>query len=162
MQQFFIPLLIVLVAIPLFLQARKQKKTMQEQQKLQNAVGVGDRIMTTSGLYGTVVGTSDDTLDLEIADGVTTTWLRQAVRERVETDSDDESDSEELAETDSDEAGSVEAGSAEAGSTEAGSTEAGSAEAESTGAGSAEKAESGASESGVSGSAEKAETQKTS
>ena len=157
MQQFFIPLLIVLVAIPLFLQARKQKKTMQEQQKLQNAVGVGDRIMTTSGLYGTVVGTSDDTLDLEIADGVTTTWLRQAVRERVETDSDDESDSEELAETDS----------AEAGSTEAGSTEAGSAEAESTEAGSAEKAESGASESGASesgasGSAEKAETQKTS
>lgn len=157
MQQFFIPLLIVLVAIPLFLQARKQKKTMQEQQKLQNAVGVGDRIMTTSGLYGTVVGTSDDTLDLEIADGVTTTWLRQAVRERVETDSDDESDSEELAETES-----AEAGSAEAGSTEAGSTEAGSAEAESTEAGSAEKAESGASESGVSGSAEKAETQKTS
>lgn len=147
MQQFFIPLLIVLVAIPLFLQARKQKKTMQEQQKLQNAVGVGDRIMTTSGLYGTVVGTSDDTLDLEIADGVTTTWLRQAVRERVETDSDDESDSEELA---------------EAGSAEAGSTEAGSAEAESTEAGSAEKAESGASESGASGSAEKAETQKTS
>lgn len=157
MQQFFIPLLIVLVAIPLFLQARKQKKTMQEQQKLQNAVGVGDRIMTTSGLYGTVVGTSDDTLDLEIADGVTTTWLRQAVRERVESDSDDESDSEELAETDS-----AEAGSTEAGSTEAGSTEAGSAEAESTEAGSAEKAESGASESGVSGSAEKAETQKTS
>lgn len=98
MQQFFLPLLIVLVAIPLFLQARKQKKTMQEQQKLQNSIGVGDRIMTTSGLYGTVVDTSDDTVELEIAEGVTTTWLKQAVRERVETDSEDESDVQEEAE----------------------------------------------------------------
>lgn len=147
MQQFFIPLLIVLVAIPLFLQARKQKKTMQEQQKLQNAVGVGDRIMTTSGLYGTVVATSDDTLDLEIADGVTTTWLRQAIRERVETDSDDESDSEELAEVESADADPSETGSSEAGSSEAGS---------------AEKAGSEASESEASESAEKAEKQKTS
>lgn len=110
MQQFFLPLLIVLVAIPLFLQARKQKKTMQEQQKLQNSVGVGDRVMTTSGLYGTVVATEDDTIDLEIAEGVTTTWLKQAIRERVETDSEDESDEQEQAE---ESAGSESAGSAE-------------------------------------------------
>lgn len=96
MQQFFLPLLIVLVAIPLFLQARKQKKTMQEQQKLQNSIGAGDRVMTTSGLYGTVVATTDDTVDLEIAEGLTTTWLKQAIRERVEaTDSEDESDEQE-------------------------------------------------------------------
>lgn len=110
MQQFFLPLLIVLVAIPLFLQARKQKKTMQEQQKLQNSVGVGDRVMTTSGLYGTVVATEDDTIDLEIAEGLTTTWLKQAIRERVETDSEDESDEQEQAE---ESAGSESAGSAE-------------------------------------------------
>ena len=117
MQQFFIPLLIVLVAIPLFLQARKQKKTMQEQQKLQNAVTVGDRVMTTSGLYATVVDTDDDTVDLEIADGVTTTWLRQAIRERVETetDSDEESVEEEPAEI---EAGESAESSAETASSE--------------------------------------------
>jgi preprotein translocase subunit YajC len=116
MQQFFLPLLIVLVAIPLFLQARKQKKTMQEQQKLQNSVGVGDRVMTTSGLYGTVVATEDDTIDLEIAEGVTTTWLKQAIRERVEADSEDESDEQEQAE---ESAGSTEeTGSGEAEATE--------------------------------------------
>lgn len=112
MQQFFLPLLIVLVAIPLFLQARKQKKTMQEQQKLQNSIGVGDRIMTTSGLYGTVVGTSEDTVDLEIAEGLTTTWLKQAVRERVETASENESDAQEEAQ-ESAEAATEETGSDE-------------------------------------------------
>lgn len=87
LQNLFLPLLIVLFAIPLVLQARKQKRTMQAQQKLQNSLGVGDRVMTTSGLIGTVVDTSDDKIDLEISSGVTTTWLRQAIREKVDTDS---------------------------------------------------------------------------
>lgn len=83
---FIFPLLIALLAVPLFLQARKQKKVMQEQQKLQNSLVTGDRVMTTSGLFGTVVGTSDDHVELEIAPGVTTTWVRAAIREKVTTE----------------------------------------------------------------------------
>ncbi|QUH01571.1 preprotein translocase subunit YajC [Saccharopolyspora erythraea] len=81
------PLLIALLAVPLFLQARKQKRAMQDQQKLQNSLAAGDRVMTTSGLFGTVVSTSDDAIELEIASGITTTWVRAAVREKVETGS---------------------------------------------------------------------------
>jgi preprotein translocase subunit YajC len=86
MDSLIIPLLIALLAVPLFLQARKQKRAMQEQQKLQKSLITGDRVMTTSGLYGTVVGADDDTIDVEIAPGVTTTWVRAAVREKVNTD----------------------------------------------------------------------------
>ncbi|MDA3628474.1 preprotein translocase subunit YajC [Saccharopolyspora sp. WRP15-2] len=81
-----LPLLIVLLAVPLFLQARKQKRAMAEQQKLQNSITPGDRVMTTSGVFGTVVATNDDTIDLELAPGLTTTWVRQAVREKVQTE----------------------------------------------------------------------------
>ena len=64
--------------------SRKQKRAAQEQQKLQNSITDGDRVMTTSGLYGTVADASGDTtIDIEIAPGVVTTWLRQAVREKV-------------------------------------------------------------------------------
>ena len=78
------PLLLVLLAVPLFLSARKQKRTMAEQQRLLSSLEPGDRVMTTSGLYGTVTDTSDDsTIDIEIADGVVTTWLRQAIREKI-------------------------------------------------------------------------------
>ncbi|TCP46308.1 preprotein translocase subunit YajC [Tamaricihabitans halophyticus] len=98
MESFFLPLLLLVLAIPLFLGARKQKRAVQQQQELQTSLSVGDRVMTTSGLYATVADVSDDvTIELEIADGVQTTWLRQAVREKVnpvvdtdETDSDDE------------------------------------------------------------------------
>src|SRR5205807_5655990 len=50
---------------------------------LQNSIAPGDRVMTTSGLYATVADSSEDTIDLEIAPGVVTTWLRAAVREKV-------------------------------------------------------------------------------
>jgi len=85
MEQLFLPLLLMLVvAIPLVMGTRKQKRAAQEQQKLQSSLSEGDRVMTTSGLYGTVADTSGDTtIDIEIAPGVVTTWLRQAVREKV-------------------------------------------------------------------------------
>jgi len=82
------PLLLVLLAVPLFLSARKQKRAMAEQQKLQNDLAPGDKVMTTSGLYGTVADASHDTtIDIEISEGVVTRWLRAAIREKViETD----------------------------------------------------------------------------
>ncbi|GAA3361025.1 preprotein translocase subunit YajC [Saccharopolyspora gregorii] len=85
-ESLFLPLLIVLLAVPMFLQARKQKRAVQEQQKLQNSLTAGDRVMTTSGLFGTVVSSADDSIDLEIAPGVVTTWVRAAVREKVTTE----------------------------------------------------------------------------
>ncbi|WP_199199516.1 preprotein translocase subunit YajC [Amycolatopsis sp. CA-128772] len=86
MQQLLLPLLLVLVlAVPLVMSTRKQKKQQAAQQDLQSSLAPGDRVMTTSGLYGTVADTSGDTtIDIEIAPGVVTTWLRLAVREKVE------------------------------------------------------------------------------
>ncbi|GAB3879453.1 preprotein translocase subunit YajC [Kibdelosporangium lantanae] len=82
-------LLIAVLIVPMVLMSRKQKRAMQQQQELQNSISVGDRVMTTSGLYATVANTDDDaTVDLEIADGVVTTWLRAAVREKVGPDVD--------------------------------------------------------------------------
>lgn len=86
MESLIFPILLVGIALMLFFQIRKQKRSMQQQQKLQNSLTVGDRVMTTSGMFGTVVGTSDDAIELEIAPGVTTSWVRQAVREKVNTD----------------------------------------------------------------------------
>ena len=95
MQQLLLPLLLVLVlAVPLVMSTRKQKKQQAAQQDLQNSLAPGDRVMTTSGLYGTVADASGDTtIDIEIAPGVVTTWLRLAVREKVEPVVETEEDS---------------------------------------------------------------------
>ncbi len=81
------PIIILLLFIPLFLSSRKQKRQMTEMQQLQSSLEAGDVVSTTSGLRGTVVDASyEDTIDLEIADGVVTTWVRAAIREKITTD----------------------------------------------------------------------------
>ncbi|GAA5166606.1 hypothetical protein GCM10023321_57960 [Pseudonocardia eucalypti] len=82
--------LLVLAALMIgvmMMTSRRQKRQMQELQKLQNSLSNGDTVYTTSGLRGTVVDDSyEQTIDLEIADGVVTTWMRAAVREKVVED----------------------------------------------------------------------------
>jgi preprotein translocase subunit YajC len=78
------PLLILLLFIPIFLSGRRQRRAAAEMQQLQASLEAGDVVMTTSGLRGTVVDASyEDTVDIEIADGIVTTWVRGAVREKV-------------------------------------------------------------------------------
>lgn len=90
------PLLILLLFIPIFLQGRRARRQQQEMQQLQAALEPGDVVMTTSGLRGTVVDASyEDTIDIEIADGVVTTWVRGAVREKVNPVTDEDTPAEE-------------------------------------------------------------------
>lgn len=80
------PIIILLLFIPIFLSSRKQKRAQAEMATLQTSLEAGDVVSTTSGLRGTVVDASyEDTIDLEIAEGVVTTWVRAAIRERITT-----------------------------------------------------------------------------
>jgi preprotein translocase subunit YajC len=79
----FFPLLIVLGAF-MFFASRRQKRAMQATIDLHESLRIGDRVHTTSGLQGTIKHITDDTVDLEIAPGVVTTWMKLAVRDRIE------------------------------------------------------------------------------
>lgn len=79
----FLPLLIIMGAF-MFFASRRQKKAMQATIDLHNSLQIGDRIHTTSGLQGTITGITDDNVDLEIAPGVVTTWMKLAVRDKIE------------------------------------------------------------------------------
>ena len=82
-----LPLFLLVLFIPIFLSGRKQRKQLVEMQEMQRALEEGDVVVTTSGLRGVVTDASfEDTVDLEIADGVVTTWVRAAVREKVAVD----------------------------------------------------------------------------
>ncbi len=97
----FLPLLIILGAF-MFFASRRQKKAMQATIDLQNSLQVGDRVRTTSGLYGEIKAITDDDIELEIAPGVVTTWMKLAIRDRVTPDDDfDEDTTDDVAEPES-------------------------------------------------------------
>ena len=79
----FFPLLIVMGAF-MFFASRRQKRAMQATIDLHESLRVGDRVHTTSGLQATIKRITDDTVDLEIAAGVVTTWMKLAIRDRIE------------------------------------------------------------------------------
>lgn len=87
----FLPLLIIMGAF-MYFASRRQKKAMQATIDLHNSLEIGDRVHTTSGLQGTIAGIGDDYVDLEIAPGVVTTWMKLAVRDRIVDDVDDDDD----------------------------------------------------------------------
>jgi len=84
----FVPLLLVMGAF-MFFASRKQKKAMQATINLHDSLTPGDEIMTTAGMFGTIVAVSDTKVDLEIAPGVVVTMLKLAVKEKTSVDEDD-------------------------------------------------------------------------
>src|SRR5690349_4020598 len=50
------------------------------------SVGVGDEVVTTGGIHGTVRTLGDDTVELEIAPGVVVTLARGAIAGRLSGD----------------------------------------------------------------------------
>ena len=78
----FLPLLIIM-GLFMFFASRRQKKAMQATIDLHESLRPGDRVHTTSGLEATIFATTDDTVDLEIAPGVVTTWMKLAIRDKI-------------------------------------------------------------------------------
>lgn len=97
----FLPFLLIMGGF-MYLASRRQKRAMQATIDLHESLRPGDRVHTTSGLQATVVAISDDNVDLEIAPGVVTTWMKLAVRDRIlPDDEEDLADGEDSADEDS-------------------------------------------------------------
>lgn len=70
---FILPLLLIGF---MFISQRRRTK---ENQRLQSGLGVGDEIMTTSGLLGTIIALDDTVATLEVSPGVSIRFSRRAI-----------------------------------------------------------------------------------
>ncbi|QYC43094.1 preprotein translocase subunit YajC [Nonomuraea coxensis DSM 45129] len=71
--------LILLVVVFYFLLIRPQRKRQQEAIQMQNSLTPGSRVMTTTGLFATVVAVDNEDVILEVAPGVETRWIKAAI-----------------------------------------------------------------------------------
>ena len=84
--------LLPLVAIALLfwlLIIRPASRRQKDQARMQSALNLGDRVMLTSGIFGTVTELADDRLEVEIAPGVVVTVARGAIGSVVPTEQPD-------------------------------------------------------------------------
>jgi preprotein translocase subunit YajC len=102
----FLPFLLIMGGF-MYFASRRQRRAMQATIDLQDSLQPGDRVHTTSGLQATIAAITDDTVDLEIAPGVVTTWMKLAIRDKILPDTDEDIDDDqddELDESDLDDA----------------------------------------------------------
>ncbi len=84
MEQMLLPILMFAgLGGLMYFSMKKQKRVAAATRQMHDSLVPGARVMTTSGLHGTVTAVADDTIELEIAPGLRTTWVRAAVREIV-------------------------------------------------------------------------------
>lgn len=74
----FLPLL-GLIALFWFMVIRPQQRRQREVVALQKSVEVGQRVMMSSGIFGTVVSLTDDRARLEVAPGTHVEIARAAI-----------------------------------------------------------------------------------
>jgi preprotein translocase subunit YajC len=81
----------ILLLIPVamyFLLIRPQRKRAKDQAAMQSALGVGDEVITTSGVYGFITGEEADLFWLEIDDDVQIRVAKAAIQRKVTTSAD--------------------------------------------------------------------------
>jgi len=77
-------LILIIFSIFYFIVFRPMRKGQKDTEEMRSDLKNGDRIVTNGGIYGTVVGVSEDIVQLRIADQVKIQLAKSAVARRVE------------------------------------------------------------------------------
>jgi len=72
-------LLGVTIGIVYFMIIRPQQKKQKETEAMRSSIRKGDRVLTTGGLYGTVVGERDGIVVLKVSEDVKLEFARDSI-----------------------------------------------------------------------------------
>jgi preprotein translocase subunit YajC len=78
----------MMFAILYFIVLRPQQRQKADRERMLTALKRGDRVVTTSGMHGTVIGLGENTVTLRVADQVKLEFDRSAIGRVVEVSSD--------------------------------------------------------------------------
>ena len=94
----FLIIMALMLGVMYVLMIRPQRQRQAQQQSMISNAGVGDDVLTTGGIYGTITQVEDDDVVVEIASGVTVHMTRRGIAavlppeedETVEADEDED------------------------------------------------------------------------
>ena len=93
----FLIIMVLMLGVMYVLMIRPQRQRQAQQQSMIDSASVGDDVLTTGGIYGTISETEGDDIVVEIASGVTVHMTRRGIAavlppENDEDEADDEDD----------------------------------------------------------------------
>ena len=86
----FLIVMMLLLGVMYVLMIRPQRKRQQLHQTMIDSAGVGEDVLTTGGIYGTVTQAEGDDLVVQIADGITVHMTRRGIAAVLPPEDEDE------------------------------------------------------------------------
>lgn len=80
--------LVLVGALFFFLLILPERKKQKQRQSMLDALKKGDRVMTASGIFGTVVTTTNEVVVLQVADNVRMRFSRGAIQSVIDAEKD--------------------------------------------------------------------------
>jgi len=88
----FLIIMVLLLVVMYVLMIRPQRQRQQQQQAMIERASVGDDVLTTGGIYGTVTEAEGDDVVVEIADGLHVHMTRRGIAAVLPPETDDDED----------------------------------------------------------------------
>jgi preprotein translocase subunit YajC len=92
--------MVLMLGVMYVLMIRPQRQRQAQQQSMIDGANVGDDVLTTGGIYGTISETDGDDIVVEIANGVTVHMTRRGIAAVLPPESEDTEDDDEVVEAD--------------------------------------------------------------
>ena len=88
-------LIAVMLGVFYFILIRPQRKRAQEHDQMTRGLELGDEVVTIGGMHGTITKLDDDSVVLEVDEGVSITFGRSAIARTLTMHEDEEEEEEE-------------------------------------------------------------------
>ena len=88
----FLIIMVLMLGVMYVLMIRPQRQRQAQQQSMIDGASVGDDVLTTGGIYGTISEVEGDDIVVEIATGVTVHMTRRGIAAVLPPEPDDDED----------------------------------------------------------------------
>ena len=86
----FLIIMVLMLGVMYVLMIRPQRQRQAQQQSMIDGASVGDDVLTTGGIYGTISEAEGDDIVVEIANGVTVHMTRRGIAAVLPPESDED------------------------------------------------------------------------
>ena len=94
----FLIIMVLMLGVMYVLMIRPQRQRQAQQQSMIDGAGVGDDVLTTGGIYGTISEVEGDDIVVEIESGVTVHMTRRGIAAVLPPEDEEDEEDEEIEE----------------------------------------------------------------